>query len=68
VTIETPCIKVCVIDTVTGHCIGCGRSTAEVGGWLAMNPEQRRFVMSGLPERLKRMTSPESRGRRRVAP
>lgn len=60
-SIETPCVKICVIDTVTGFCIGCGRTGAEIGGWLAMPPPQRRDIMATLPERLKTMTSRNAR-------
>jgi uncharacterized protein len=55
--IETPCIQVCVIDAVTTHCIGCGRTGAEVGQWLSLTPEQRRAVMATLPDRLSQMTT-----------
>ena len=63
---ETPCIQTCVIDPVTGFCIGCGRTGAEVGGWIAMTPAERRAVMAALPERLRTMTSREARPRRSV--
>ena len=38
----TPCIKVCVIDAVSGLCAGCGRSLAEIGGWLGFSDAERR--------------------------
>jgi predicted Fe-S protein YdhL (DUF1289 family) len=50
--IESPCNKVCVVDPVSALCIGCGRSLAEIGGWLRMPPEQRTRVMAELPQRL----------------
>ena len=40
--IETPCIKICVVDPETGFCIGCGRTRGEIGGWLGLSPEERR--------------------------
>jgi len=58
---ETPCIKTCVIDPVTGFCIGCGRTGAEIGGWIDMGPGERHMVIAGLPERLKTMTSRAAR-------
>jgi hypothetical protein len=64
---ETPCIKTCVIDPVTGLCIGCGRTAAEIGGWIGMSPAERAAVMAGLPERLRAMTSREVRPRRRIS-
>lgn len=54
--IETPCIKVCVLDPDTGFCVGCGRTRDEIAGWLGMSPEARRGVMEGLPERVSSLT------------
>lgn len=48
----TPCIKVCVIDAVSGLCAGCGRSLAEIGGWIGLSDAERRAVMAALPARL----------------
>ena len=59
--IETPCIRVCVVDFDTRLCIGCGRSGDEIGGWLAMTAEQRKAVMAELPARLKAMTAERRR-------
>jgi hypothetical protein len=65
--IETPCQKVCVVDPLTGYCIGCGRDRAEIAGWLAMSPKERRGVMADLPARLTAMTRERPRrGRRRL--
>jgi uncharacterized protein len=49
--IESPCVKVCVVDPATGYCIGCGRTLDEIAGWSAMSPEARRQVMAELPAR-----------------
>lgn len=54
--IETPCIKVCVVDPETGFCIGCGRTRTEIGGWLGLSVDERRTIMSGLPERVATLT------------
>jgi predicted Fe-S protein YdhL (DUF1289 family) len=48
----TPCIKVCVIDPLSGLCAGCGRSLAEIGGWLGFSDAERRAVMAVLPARV----------------
>ena len=42
--IETPCIKVCVVDPETGFCIGCGRTRMEIGSWLGLTPADRQTV------------------------
>jgi uncharacterized protein len=60
-TIETPCIKICVIDPASGFCIGCGRTGGEIGAWMGMAAGQRREIMTTLPERMKTMTSRASR-------
>ena len=58
---ESPCTKVCVLDPVTGLCIGCGRTGAEIGHWLGLSVEQRKTIMASLPERLQSMTSRATR-------
>ncbi len=59
--IETPCVKICVVEPETGFCIGCGRTRMEIGGWLSMNPEERRTVMAALPERVATLTQRKTR-------
>lgn len=51
-TVPSPCIKLCVVDRQSGLCAGCGRTLAEIGGWLRFSDEQRRAVMAELPSRL----------------
>ena len=64
--IETPCIKVCVVDPETGFCIGCGRTRIEIGAWLGLSAAQRHEVVLGLPERMASLTQRKRRrgGRR----
>jgi uncharacterized protein len=52
VTVESPCILVCSIDRSTGHCFGCGRSSAEITNWLVYSAAERRAIMDELPARL----------------
>lgn len=59
--IETPCVKICVVDPETGFCIGCGRTRNEIGAWLGMSPEARRTVMAELPERVATLTLRKTR-------
>ncbi|QTL02438.1 DUF1289 domain-containing protein [Aquabacter sp. L1I39] len=49
---ETPCIKVCVVDPASGLCIGCGRTLQEIGAWAGLSPQRRKAVMAALPGRL----------------
>ncbi|MEX0841832.1 MAG: DUF1289 domain-containing protein [Xanthobacteraceae bacterium] len=50
--IESPCIKVCVIEPAAGLCLGCGRSLDEIAHWTVFAPEERRRIMADLPQRL----------------
>ncbi len=54
-TIETPCNKVCAIDPAFALCVGCGRSTAEIAGWIGFTADQRRRIMAELPRQLAAM-------------
>jgi predicted Fe-S protein YdhL (DUF1289 family) len=48
--IESPCNKIC---TVLGeHCIGCGRTLAEIANWIGYSDGERARIMAELPERL----------------
>ena len=50
--IKTPCVKVCVVDGQSGHCLGCGRSLPEIAMWARLTDDQRDGVMNLLPERI----------------
>ena len=54
--IETPCVKLCVVDPDSGFCIGCGRSRSEIAGWITMSPDERRGVMAELDDRMDSLT------------
>ncbi len=53
--IDTPCVRICQMNAAQGICEGCGRTLAEIGGWLTMTAEGRRRVMESLPARLARL-------------
>lgn len=50
---DTPCIKICVLDTPTQLCIGCGRTLAEIGSWSQLSEPDRHQIMSQLPARMR---------------
>ncbi len=50
--IETPCIKVCVLDPASGLCRGCGRSLDEIARWGSMSAEERHRIMGALKGRM----------------
>lgn len=52
--VETPCIKICRMLEGGSLCRGCGRTLDEIARWTTMSPEERRSIMGGLAERLKR--------------
>jgi predicted Fe-S protein YdhL (DUF1289 family) len=64
--IESPCIKVCVIDPGSGYCIGCGRTREEIASWLGINVGERRRIMGVLRDRMSSLTDRRRRkgGRR----
>jgi hypothetical protein len=49
--VDTPCIKVCAIDAVTGLCAGCHRSLSEIAAWATLSDAERRRIMRELPVR-----------------
>ena len=60
--LETPCVNVCMLDDVSGICVGCGRSGHEIASWVTMSPGERRAIMAALPERLRRLERQASEG------
>jgi uncharacterized protein len=61
-TPSTPCIQVCVIDPLSGLCIGCGRTVEEIAAWRSLNEPQRRKIMAQLGGRLAASRSRKARG------
>ncbi|MFG1422216.1 DUF1289 domain-containing protein [Roseixanthobacter liquoris] len=53
--IATPCVKICQVDPLSSLCLGCGRTTQEIGAWISMSAERRAAVMAQLPARLQRL-------------
>jgi predicted Fe-S protein YdhL (DUF1289 family) len=60
--IESPCIKVCVLDSGSQYCVGCGRTLAEIARWTAFSPEERRRIMAELPGRMAARTEQAGAG------
>ncbi len=51
-SIETPCIAICIIDPATKLCLGCGRTLPEIARWPRMESTERLGIMAELPERM----------------
>lgn len=56
--IESPCIRICVIDPESGLCEGCGRTLGEIASWGSLSREARAAIMRDLPARLARKGGP----------
>jgi uncharacterized protein len=44
--IESPCIRECRVDQVTGWCVGCFRTLREISYWETYTPAEQRRVMA----------------------
>jgi predicted Fe-S protein YdhL (DUF1289 family) len=51
-SIETPCIAVCMIDPRTSLCFGCGRTLPEIARWHRIDNTERLAIMELLPARM----------------
>ena len=62
--IQSPCVKICVVNPDSRLCIGCHRSMDEIRDWSRLSDSQRQEIMATLPERAK-ASKPKRRGGRR---
>jgi predicted Fe-S protein YdhL (DUF1289 family) len=53
--IESPCIRVCMVDGRSGLCLGCYRTLPEIARWSAYTDAERATIMGGLAERRNRV-------------
>jgi len=49
--IESPCVRVCVIEASSGWCRGCWRTLDEISFWVRYTSEEQRQVMQHLAAR-----------------
>ena len=49
--IESPCTDICTIDTQSNLCIGCGRTTNEIAGWVHYTENQKKKLLKDLKKR-----------------
>lgn len=49
--VQSPCIRECRIDQVTGFCAGCFRTLREISYWVSYKPEQRERIMTFIAAR-----------------
>jgi len=53
--IDTPCVRVCIVDGESGLCLGCQRTLAEVAAWASFSDAERAAIMAALPARRDRI-------------
>lgn len=44
--IESPCIRECRVDQVTGYCVSCFRTLTEISYWESYTPREQQRVMA----------------------
>ena len=52
--VPSPCRSVCRYDAARGLCLGCGRTLAEIAGWIEADDAQRRAIIAHAEARLDR--------------
>jgi uncharacterized protein len=60
--IASPCLKVCMVDGRSRHCVGCYRTLPEIARWSRMTDAERDEIMQALPAREERIRA-EARAR-----
>jgi predicted Fe-S protein YdhL (DUF1289 family) len=53
---ESPCNKICTLDSRGDYCIGCGRTLDEIARWYAMSDDERARVLNRLREKKARQS------------
>lgn len=48
---ESPCVRICVVHPEAQICTGCHRTMDEIARWSTMTPDERREIMTSLPDR-----------------
>ncbi|HEY5008781.1 MAG TPA: DUF1289 domain-containing protein [Caulobacteraceae bacterium] len=60
--IASPCLRVCMVDGRSRHCVGCYRTLPEIARWSRMTDAERDEIMQALPARGERIRA-ETRAR-----
>ena len=50
--VESPCVQVCVLDEAVGHCIGCGRTRAELWHWTRCSDAEKLEIVKAAAARV----------------
>ncbi|WP_232365825.1 DUF1289 domain-containing protein [Methylocystis silviterrae] len=54
--VDSPCIKICELDQ-DGVCVGCGRTRAEIAGWMSMSDAEKAQVVERADKRKRAMSA-----------
>ena len=63
--LPSPCISVCQLDPVSGQCLGCYRTSAEIAAWRSMSAEAQGELLEALHQRRAEATGITRRPTRR---
>ena len=61
----SPCISVCQLDPVSGQCLGCYRTSAEIAAWRSMSVAAQGELLEALRQRRAEATGVTRRPTRR---
>ena len=50
-TVLSPCINICQIDSESQLCLGCKRNVEEITNWLNMSDSEKLIVLGKVKER-----------------
>ncbi|MEL6280206.1 MAG: DUF1289 domain-containing protein [Pseudomonadota bacterium] len=67
--VDSPCVKICMIDPGSGICIGCHRTADEIAQWSRFSAAERSAVkeeLAGRASLLRNRSTRPSRRRNRV--
>ena len=49
--VDSPCNDICTIDSVSGLCVGCGRTPSEITNWIRYSDNQKKAILNSLKNR-----------------
>ena len=49
--VDSPCNDICAIDSVSGLCVGCGRTPSEIKNWIRYSDNQKKVILNSLKNR-----------------
>jgi uncharacterized protein len=47
----SPCVQICTMDSDSGLCVGCNRTSEEIENWTSLTHEERLEIMKKLKDR-----------------